>query len=264
VHYHERPPSPDLAPYVRCLWELDAPGAALTEPIFPDGCMELVVHLGDIPRRADHRSPQPAVMIVGQMIEATRLDAPGRVHAIGVRFTPAGARSWLGVPLHLLAGRFEDGRAVRSAAADRVRVAIESAAPRERFARLEDALRSTLRTTAVCRVHRVVTEIERRGGAISVDALARASGVSARQLERRFQDAVGLPPKPFARIVRFQRALRGLRAGVRAADVAAACGFADQAHLAREFRRVAGVPASGVTLGDVAFVQDAAPAGLGQ
>ena len=98
----------------------------------------------------------------------------------------------------------------------------------------------------------VVARLRATAGTASIDRLAREAGVSRRQLERRFREHVGLPPRLFGRIVRFQRAFRAL--GVEnGAAVAARCGYADQAHLVREIRRFAGctptrlVQASGLT-----------------
>lgn len=259
MRYHEQPPPPDLASYVHCLWEIEGGAEALGQPIFPDGRVELIVHLGDRPRRLGEAAVQPRTLIVGQMTTATRLEPVACMHAVGVRFTPAGARAWLGVPLHAVTGHIEEADAICRRAAAQVQHAVEHAATtHERFTRLESALRATLHQHLTSRVvERAVRLTLRSGGRASVDALSGACGVSARQLERQFLDAVGLPPKVFARIVRFQRAIEGLKAGAPAAAVAVSCGFADQSHLAREFRRIAGAPVRTVDLRDVAFVQDA-------
>ncbi len=84
------------------------------------------------------------------------------------------------------------------------------------------------------------------GGAIAIADLARETGWSARHLGARFRDEFGLTPKAAARVVRFDRARRLLQRRVMAggtpalADLAAAGGYYDQAHLAREFRELAG------------------------
>jgi AraC-like DNA-binding protein len=259
MRYEERAPTSDLAPYIQCIWELEADGPALHQPIFPDGRVEVVVHLADRPRRSGDQHLQPRAMIVGQMLTAMRLEPVGRMHAVGVRFTPSGARSWLGLPLHELTARVEDAGAVCGAAAAALHSAIEQGRdPDERSAAAESAIRMALRLTVrpADTIRRAIHLIERESGMLTIDALARACALSPRQLERRFLDDVGVTPKAMARIVRFQRALRTLRAGLPPADVAAACGFADQPHLAREFRRFAGLPARDVDLRRVAFIQD--------
>ncbi|MGP4109696.1 helix-turn-helix domain-containing protein [Streptomyces sp. 4N509B] len=76
----------------------------------------------------------------------------------------------------------------------------------------------------------------------SVAQTADAVGLSERQLRRRSLAAFGYGPKTLARVLRMRRALALARRGVALAEVAAACGYADQAHLAREVRALAGVP----------------------
>ncbi|MEV0076771.1 helix-turn-helix domain-containing protein [Nocardia neocaledoniensis] len=72
------------------------------------------------------------------------------------------------------------------------------------------------------------------GGQVRVDALAASLGWSRKRLWSRFEAQIGLTPKRAAMLVRFRRAVDGLLAGRPAADVAAACGYTDQAHLSRD------------------------------
>jgi AraC-like DNA-binding protein len=87
-------------------------------------------------------------------------------------------------------------------------------------------------------------------GALPVAELARETGWSARHLDNRFRAEIGLTPKAAARVIRFDRARRMLMHRVGAggapalADLAIAGGYYDQAHLAREFRGLAGLPPS--------------------
>jgi AraC-like DNA-binding protein len=259
VRYAATHPSADLAAFIECVWELEDAGKPLSEPIFPDGRIEIVVHLGDRPVMAHASAPQPDVMVAGQMTAALRLRPVSRLHAVGIRFTPAGARAWLGAPVHELTdcvlGLDDVSRDLTIRIRDAVHGGITS---RDRAARLERVLRATiqLRRPLSRSVHEAVRLTLTRSGRITVDALARACEISTRQLERQYLDFVGLRPKTFARTVRFQRALRDLQRGVAAATAAAESGFADQSHLAREFRRIAGAPASGIDLAHVAFIQD--------
>jgi AraC-like DNA-binding protein len=85
-------------------------------------------------------------------------------------------------------------------------------------------------------------QLVRSGGRIRVRELAVELRWSPRRLIDRFRDHVGLPPKAAARVIRFDRAVAALRSGTpRIAEVAAACGYADQPHLTREIRALAGV-----------------------
>jgi transcriptional regulator GlxA family with amidase domain len=73
-----------------------------------------------------------------------------------------------------------------------------------------------------------------------VPRLAEEVGWSARHLENRFREQIGLGPKAAARVLRLQRARRLLAAGRGAAETAALCGFYDQAHLSGEFKTMTG------------------------
>jgi AraC-like DNA-binding protein len=77
-----------------------------------------------------------------------------------------------------------------------------------------------------------------------VEALAAELAVSARQLRRRFESAVGYGPKRLARVLRLERALGAARGGEELARAAAGAGYADQAHLAHDCRALAGVSPS--------------------
>jgi AraC-like DNA-binding protein len=82
--------------------------------------------------------------------------------------------------------------------------------------------------------------LARDAGNLTVERLARELGVNRRQLERRFAAEVGLSPKEVAGVYRFRRALASLCAGGAAASVAVSCGYFDQSHMTRDFKRYSG------------------------
>lgn len=257
MRYVEVPPSADLAREIQCFWELEVGGDGPTEPIFPDGRVEIVVHLGARPTALGASIRQPEVMVVGQTTTALRLQSAAGMRAMGIRFTPAGARPWLGAPLCQFTDNILDLDDVHGRLAALVGDAAHRGASFEtKHEALERALRQTRtpRWAASLALEHAVGVALRRHGDVRVERLSEAAGLGVRQLERQFLDQVGLNPKGFARTARLQRALHLLRAGLPAVDVAASCGFSDQAHLAREFRRVAGAPSRDVNLDDVAFL----------
>jgi AraC-like DNA-binding protein len=97
-----------------------------------------------------------------------------------------------------------------------------------------------------------------------VTGVASGVGWSTRHLEQRFRSEFGITPKAAVRITRFERSVDAARdPRRRLSDVAAECGYADQAHLAREWRDLAGRPPSRWRIeDDLAFVQDEAAAVL--
>jgi AraC-like DNA-binding protein len=172
---------------------------------------------------------------------------------IQIALSPLGARALLGVPAAEIAQIDVEADLLLGPAAleiaDRAR---EAATWRDRFAVVDEVLGRMLRAEARPRIEiagawrRIVSS----GGSISVDGLARMVGWSPRLLGERFRAEIGLTPKTALRVVRFDRARRLLQRRVAAgqplalADLAAECGYYDQAHLAAEFRALAGAPPS--------------------
>jgi len=125
-------------------------------------------------------------------------------------------------------------------------------------------LRDIADVTTIAQAERAVLQMERGapdaladGAAIllsldpDVGAAAGALGVSTRHLERRFKARVGMSPKHFARIARFQRVFRAVEEGGAGwVDAAAECGYYDQAHLIRDFRDLAGEAPAHLMAGD--------------
>ena len=272
MRYQELPPPAPLRDWVRCFWVLedaDARGPGPLERVLPDGCIELVLHHGERFLRHDAGGVerQPTAVVAGQIRAALRLQSTGRVGAFGVRFEPAGAALFLGPDADELTDRIvalsdlapQDGEALTEALAeadgDAARVALMS---RWLLRRLADRAGASGAGTAAPGDHRAdarnnlaggvaaVAHIERRAGNVGVGDLASHLGWSTRRLQRAFLAHVGVSPKTFARVVRFQRVVRALGRdpSTRLAELALDAGYADQAHLARDFRELAGLPAT--------------------
>ena len=260
MSYIARRPVASLRGLVDRLWHIEEPsGACAAETICPDGRSEIVLHVGDpMAQRVGARDyRQPRHLLVGQMTSPITVVATGRMMMVGARLAPDALYRLTRIPQVEMIGRVLDLESVWSRwtrqAADRVSVAT---GPEERLAALESALEELLPANSRPRSSRSISAaialLDVTGGQASIDALAHAHGLSRRQFERRFREQVGLSPRLFGRIVRFQRAF-GALGFERGAAIAARYGFADQAHLVHEIRRFAGQPptalaeASGLT-----------------
>jgi AraC-like DNA-binding protein len=236
-----------LEPFIEQLWYLEDSAATAAAPptlIFPDGRMEIVLQIGASMRQqlgADS-GIQPRAMLVGYTVDTVSLTPTGPIATLGVSFKPAGASAWLRWRQHETTGRFVALDAAWPALARRVEDRV-AAAPddRDRFDAIEQALLELLPDDASPDpvVAETVAALRSTGGRASIEAIGRRTGLSRRQLERRFGDAVGLSPRLYGRIVRFQHVLRHV-GRVGGAELAARCGYADQAHLIREVRRFTG------------------------
>jgi len=183
----------------------------------------------------------------------------GAQSGIQVALRPLGARALLGLPAGELAAIDVPAEAVLGGVCAELRDRVRAAAGwPARFAVLDEILlrRATAEAEVAPEVGWAWRRLLRAGGDVRVSELAAGTGWSDRHLTSRFRAEIGLTPKAAARVIRFDRARRRLIAqlagpeyrlagpGYRLADLAADCGYFDQAHLAREFRALAGCPPS--------------------
>jgi len=212
----------------------------------------MILHIGDRFRRVEEgtSTPQPRAFLVGQMTGPLSIQAEGAVDVLGVRFKPGGLAPFVRLSLDELTGR---APALEEIWGDESRGLIERMAAcgsdSDRIAQVE--LHLALLFECAGRTDRPIeamtAAILAASGRVRVAWLAEASGLSARQLERRFLARVGIGPKMLCRIARFQSTLAALSARPRDdwASLAVDCGYFDQSHLIGEFKAFSGMtPAS--------------------
>jgi AraC-like DNA-binding protein len=180
-------------------------------------------------------------MVVGVWTRSISLFAPERFDTIGVRLRPGAASALWDEPLQAFSNTVVDATAVWGRAASSLREELCDAPDTPtRIAILERFLIRRMRRTAPA-LAGPLARIRASRGRASIDDVASTAGVSHRQLERAFRTHIGVSPKAFSRIVRFQHVLRSAPQTPRAwADVAIAYGYADQSHLIRDFTQFAG------------------------
>ncbi|MFI0913609.1 helix-turn-helix domain-containing protein [Streptomyces abikoensis] len=201
-------------------------GSAVT--VLPDGCMDLLWTEGRL-------------LVAGPDTRAYR-SAQGPW--VGVRFFPGTAPGLLGVPAHELRDQRVELADLWSGAEVRRLIEHVDAAGDPALALEELALRLAADAPPPDPLLQAVVASLVAGR--SVAATAESVGLGARQLHRRALTAFGYGPKTLARVLRLQRALALVRAGVPFAETAALAGFADQAHLARDVREFTGESLSGL------------------
>jgi AraC-like DNA-binding protein len=186
-------------------------------------------------------SSYPGGFVAGLDDSFSLTEHPGFQSGIQVNLTPLGARSLFGVSSHELSHRVIS---LRDLLPERRFSAEELFSSRDRFRRLTELL--TLRCSEE-KSPRSVTHararIEASGGLVEIGELAAELGYSRKHLVTLFEEHVGLAPKRYASLVRFDRVLRSLRASpsTALAELALNHGYADQSHLCRELRRFSGL-----------------------
>lgn len=215
MDYREQAPPPELEGLVKVRWTLAGSGAAdewVAQQAVPDGCLEIITRLAG---RSRWNGDQPARFAVGLIGRPEGFEISGDARFEAIRLWPW-AWSLIGDrPLTELRGRW-------------LPYAGEGAA--EIDGRLAQA-------QALARIGRAILS------ARTVEEMVRATGLNPRALQRWFAAHVGLPPRRYLRLLRFHKAFEQVPEQPSLADHAAAQGYADQAHMARDFRAMAGVPA---------------------
>ncbi len=203
----------------------------------------------------DPRQPpgQYATLVGGLHTAPALITHEGRQSGIQLGLTPLGARALLGIPAGELANIDVSAADVLGPVAVEWHERLGAAQGwAERFAALDEMLVRHARFDATVSVEfaQAWRRLLTTAGGVSVSSLAGEVGWSPRHLGGRFRAETGLTPKAAARVVRFDRARRLLQRRVAAgqrpalAELAVTCGYYDQAHLAREFRELAGCPPS--------------------
>jgi AraC-like DNA-binding protein len=225
VDYREQPPQPGTGHLIKARWSLDCGGArgqTLRHLATPDGCVELIWRSSGT---SWWRREQPDAFVAGIATVPAELQLSGDGRFSGLRLWPW---TW-----HALGGvactSFLDDwlplsqalPALKAADADELVEIAGNAVDEEAAEIAKNVLTAT-----------------------SVGDLASSTGRSHRWLQRWFERHVGVAPRAYLRLLRFQEALTGLQDSEDTlASHAADHGYADQAHMARDFRELAQTPA---------------------
>jgi AraC-like DNA-binding protein len=214
----------------------------------PSGYLTLIVavgeplavsELGEEPRRYD-------ALVAGLQPVPSLVHHDGSMEGIQLDLTPAGARALLGVPAAALDATVPLDDLLHPADRGLASRISETADWGRRGRLLLQALSRRLGEASLVEPVPEVREAWRllhaSSGAVPVSQVAAHVGWSPRHLGQRFRAETGVTPKAVARVARFQRARGYLVRGSSPAEVAARCGYADQAHLTREWRALCGSP----------------------
>ncbi|MGH2698863.1 MAG: helix-turn-helix transcriptional regulator [Actinomycetota bacterium] len=232
----------------------------------PSQHMTFIVAIGqtiDVAAQSDPaQSPQSyGCVLSGLQASAALIAHDGNQEGVAIELTPLGSRTLLGMPageLWDLSSEFAD--VVGGAGAELWERLQVTAGWEQRFEVCDDVLSSLVGGDLIAPELRCCWgTLVASGGRISVSDLAAETGYSRQHLGRRFRSEFGLSPKLAARVIRFERAggmLQSVPWFVSIAQVAAACGYYDQAHLYRDFTELAGCTPTELLGEDLPFFQD--------
>jgi AraC-like DNA-binding protein len=232
----QRRPDVSLARFVDSIWLYDGYQPDHAEELhLPDAALQLVIDL---------RESRPAAGIVGPSSRPFALTTDCQFSVIGVQFRPAGAPAVLGTSPR---GTLDENIALcdvwGESAGELQERLHEAASPQERLEMVDAFLSANLRDDLAPSPAVVLAaqKLQRFGGAGIVSRLGEQVGLTPARFMQQFEDAVGLKPKLFQRLHRFQRAVRLLHNGREASmtGIALRAGYFDQPHFTHDFRSFA-------------------------
>ncbi len=246
-------PKPPLSKFVDNFWIVEGPAAERKiECILPTGTLELAINLRENKlgfydvERPENCSHFSGAIVSGAHGHSFAPDTTEELLIIGVHFKPGGAFPFLGLPAGDLADTHVDLETLWGSSAARLRNRLsEARTSADRFQLLQEALLSRL-CYGVEKHYAVSAALEmfgrNRGGPMVREA-AKYLGLSQRRFIQVFKAEVGMPPKLFSRIQRFQQTRTFIQqnASPNWAALALDLGYFDQSHLIREFLEFSGL-----------------------
>ena len=248
MKYREHAPHSSLQDYVKCFWilEREYTPADPVEDVTPDAFVELIFNFGAqyVLQTEDLRNREmPKAFLVGLQRKPLLFRSSGTVKLVATRFYAWGALPFLDIQrqtpnnLAITLGReWHD-------LADKLEPAVQANDYDAAVAGVEDFLIGKLLTAAfdLKQIQTAARMLHHKKGQFRVAELAEYCHLSARQLERRFQDVVGVSPKVLARTIRFEEIRKRLMfdPDTSLTDLAYEFGYTDQAHFIRDFREFA-------------------------
>jgi AraC-like DNA-binding protein len=255
VLFRNHRPAPPLADFIDSIWHYECYGALhRMDRILPSGDMGIVINLREEVFRV-HDEKFPGAIMSGVYSEFFAIDTAQQSYTLGIHFKPGGAFPFLGMPAGELQGRHVALSDLWGARAGEMRERlVEATSIDERFRIVEEMLLEHFRPVRVPHPA-VACALKAVGRTHNVAELTAQIGLSPKRFADVFRDEVGVTPKLFCRIRRFQQALRRLSEGKRVewADFALSAGYYDQPHFIHDFRSFSGLNPSSYVPGPPLF-----------
>ncbi len=251
MQYNEYQPCSQLKEYINCFWSIEGythSSESIPERIIPDGSIELIFHFATPFERTTAegiKSTQPKFFIAGQFTRFIYLEPKAHVHIIGIRLFPWAARLFLDIPVYELTDKMPN-------LVEIIGNEIILLAEQLHETKNMNGIISVLETFLLKRINinhldlivaSAIKQITKSKGEVKFDSLISQFNITQRRFEQRFINSIGITPKFFSRVVRFQNFFRQYEKfpSQNFTFLAYECGYYDQAHLIKDFNQFTGV-----------------------
>lgn len=252
MKYHISKPSLILSKYVKQYWAIEnhmPQGKEHIQRIVPNGLSDLIFYLEDRPESSKINNPiVDNTLITGQQNGYYDLKVTGNLSLFSIIFQPHGFSMFFDIPLSDLFNQNVPLRYVlKEAVNDLEEKLFRAQSFKERIIIAEyfllEQLRKCKKKYNFNRIEDSIRLINQSKGIINIDILASKACYSRKQYERLFMDLVGISPKKFLRIVRFQSAIneRSKNQSTNLTELTYLSGYYDQSHMTNDFYKLSGM-----------------------
>lgn len=242
IEYKKVKPHKELEPFIHFFWELRGnQNVEQWERVYPDGCAGIMINMGDncLTDNGTFSMECGKTYVVGAMNSFKDSFIDINTHLSGVCLKPAAfANFYNSVPQYKLINDTVEFEKSNSFDGDKVRRDLFNYYNLFFLERIRNKNRP---------LQAVINDIQLTKGQISIRDLSKKNCTTVRQLERNFKEYIGLSPKEFSNIIRFQNALSYIKETNQnrsLSDIAYECGYYDHSHLTNEVKRNTGLSPS--------------------
>lgn len=245
-----RPPLPPLNRFIECFWYVDLQVPYTREKILPTSTIELIINFGPPHRKYNTAETDYDLMkecwIAGFQTGFIVNEPVAETCMMGVRFKPGGAYPFLDLPIIEITDFVVDLDCLWGRFAHEIREQLfEYSSVQDKFTALERIMLVRLNRDRfeLPPVNFAINQIFGAYGNLSLKTLSEDIGISQKHLNHQFKKSVGVSPKQFSRVTKFQNVLQQIDP-LSATDwgsIAYACNYYDQSHFNRDFSRFTGM-----------------------
>jgi len=249
---HFATPSNILAPYIKRYWAIENTldkGEICVQRIIPTGLTELLLYFTPPPKvLTGNKYLSDSVALYGHQNDFYDMEMTGNLSVFSIVFEPQGLMQFFKFPLHEICNlnvplQYLIGQAGR----DLEEKMSEAATFHQRVSIVEGYLLNLLKTNFAGfefrRINHIVELIKKTCGNVNINQMASEACLSRKQFERIFAEHVGISPKQYLKIIRFQYALfqKQKNLNMNLLDLSYNCGYYDQSHFINDFKSLCGL-----------------------
>ncbi|MDR1761041.1 MAG: AraC family transcriptional regulator [Bacteroidales bacterium] len=249
---HFATPSQTLAPFIKRYWAIEnvlGKGKVCVQRIIPTGLTELMLYFTPRPKiLTESKYVSDNVALYGHQNDFYDMELTGNLSVFSIVFQPQGLMRFFNFPLREIFNRNVSLKDISGQAGRDLEEKMNEATTfRQRVYTAETYLSELLKNNCddfeFSRINHIAELIKQTCGKITVNQLASAAYLSRKQFERIFSEHIGVSPKQYLKIIRFQSAIfqKQQNSNLTMTDLSYNSGYFDQSHFINDFKSLSGL-----------------------